>query len=971
MGSVESDKKTTENQAVRITVSESRLEAVAHIDPENVPAPDTILQSAADAGVTHGLLRDELPELLRNAKDEGLTQIVIARGTEAQAPQAARFVLNADVNMPKELTEKASLMLQSAGPPQPYRETRTTRTQRRKIEKKPGLPFGKPREEWQEVSEETVERERVYVDTHVLQTVYADADTCVGTVSPEVEGSPGKSVLGQDIQPAPLADPGFYLGDYLIRRGADVYTQHAGFLRIGNNWMDLVPYDNHSWSVSVSDDSLRCTLSFRPGDDAEEKPSAADIRREAVEQGFPDEKLRSDEELQALIDEAVAHGNPLEGVSITEDSDAVVDLRITDDRLQALLTVRKAHGHGTPLNLKDIGAAIRDAGLASVNREKIQADVAAFYKSDERDLVDYVVAEGTAPGTGPDTTIDFSLRYLDDDHITKIRERLKSDRATAGEGAGIDSFAPDDIEQMALVDEEQRILTIAPAVPGPPGKDVFGNELPGQGGSEPEIRLFGHIERRENFIIATESGLLDKCRDENTIYLRVRPHQDAEASVHIAADEMTAFVHVRPHRGTGEALTSETVRAALENAGVVSGIRDEGISAALEADRTGDTGSILVACGTPAVKSGTPSSQLLVELPTEQETERRSIEKNASRGVRRGQPLARVIRSPQETRDGSTVTGHPQSSSAVQPRIIHAGENVETREDDGMVTLLATRDGELVIRDDTAHVLVDLRIAGDVDRKTGRINFPGVVSIVGSVRSGLVVLAGSDVKIGKNVEAALISSGGMLAIGGGVKGGGKAVLRSAGTLSCSFLEHARVLSVGRIDVESGVVQCNVKCNDELRCSGRTARVAGGTVRVRRGLSVAHLGSEKGTPTLVSFGQDYLVEDQIEQLERAIQKARERIVYLDQKSTEVTGARLATVRKEKVQLLKGIEKRGVKLFILREKFETHVESSVTVSGTLYPGVVFDCHGRRHEVKKARTGVRVTFNPESGRIILADI
>ncbi|MFP4508734.1 MAG: flagellar assembly protein A [Spirochaetaceae bacterium] len=968
---MDAERTTASSTDLSITFSESGLEAIAHLGAGSSPDPDALLASAAKAGIRHGLLTDELPALLKEARAEGKREIVIARGTEAVPPRAATFTVDGTLSMPEELATIAGPVLKAAGPPQPYREVKRTETRRRKVEKKPGLPFGKAREEWEAVREEIVEKERVYVDTLVLETVYADSDVLVGTISPETDGTPGKTVLGRELPAAPLADPGFYLGDYLLRRGADVYSQHSGFIRIGTNWADLVPYDNHSWSVTVSEDKLHCTLTYYPGDDEGTRPQAADILEAARDQGFPAEKLRAEDDVQRMIDEAVENSHPLTAVSITEDTDAEVRLVISEDRLRALLTVRKAHGNGSALNLKDIGTVISDAGLVSVDKDRIRADIIAFYKSDATELVDYVVAEGTPPGKGPDTTVDFSLRYLDDEHASLIRERLKADAATAGEGAGIDEFGPDTIQQMALVDEEQRILTIAPAVPGTAGVDVFGAEIPGQTGSEPELRLFGHVERRDTFIIATRSGLLDKFRDGDTIYIRVRPHQDASAEIHLSSDEMAAFARVTPHHGTGQSLTAEAIHHSLKTAGVTHGIRDEGIATALEADRTGDNHSVLVACGTPAMKAGTPSSQLLVELPSAEETERRSTERNSSRGVRMGQPIATVIRNPQKTAEGTTVTGRPQSIDSIQPRIIHAGENVETREEPGIVTLLATQDGELVIREDTAHVLVDLRVAGDVDQKTGRINFPGMVTVTGSVRSGLVVLAGSDVKIGKNVEMALVSAGGALEIGGGVKGGGKAVLRAAGTMRLSFIEHARVLSVGRIEVDSGVVQCNVKCNDELYCTGKSSRIAGGTIRARRGLRVANLGSEKGVRTIVSFGQDFLVEDQIEQLERAIQKARDRVVYLDQKSTEVTGARLATLRKEKVQLLKGIEKRGVKLFILREKFETHVASSVIVTDTLYPGVVFECHGRRHEVKKTRKGVRVTFNPESGRIVLEEM
>ncbi|TVQ27824.1 MAG: DUF342 domain-containing protein, partial [Spirochaetaceae bacterium] len=859
---------------MQIIVDDSQLEARVTIasDAGGVPDAETVLKQAAEAGISHGILNDDLPGLLEQARSAQETEILIARGTQPEEPVADRFELNEELTLPEKLSEQAAELSKAAGSPQPYREITRTEKRTRKIEKKAGIPFAKAREEWEEYTENVVERERVYVDTQVLRTVFAPADCAVGTITPAKPGSPGRTVLGKAIPPQQLADPGFYLGDYLKKHNNEVRSEYSGFLRVGANWADLVPFDRHSWTVSVSENRRQCTLSYRPGDDRDSRPAASEVRSAAIEQGFPAEKLRAEDAIQHMIDEAVRNSRPLDAVSITDDSDAEVRLVVSEDKLKALLTVRKPHGNGEPLNLKDIGAAITAAGLQSVDRERIRKDVGEFYKSDATELVDYVVAEGTPPEAGPDTTVDFSLRYLDDETVEQIRERLRADTAAAGDGAGMDEFGPDEIEQMALVDEEQRILTIAPAMPGRSGVDVFGNPVPGSAGTEPDIRIFGRIERRDTFIIATESGLLDKHRDGDTIYLRVRPHQDADAAVHIAKDEMTAFVHVKPHHGTGQVLSADLVRKSMDDAGVTHGISEEGISAAVEADRTGDARSVLVACGTPATKAGTPAAQLLVELPTAEETERRSSEKNSSRGVRRGQPIAKVMRNPGETVNGVTVTGIPRPARDIQARVVHAGENVEIREGDGSITLLATRDGELIIRDDTVHVLVDLRISGDVDQKTGRINFPGIVTIQGSVRSGLVVLAGSDVKIGGNVEVALVSAGGALHVDGGVKGGGKAVLRSAGTLQCGFLEHTRVLAVGRIQIESGAVQCSIKCNDEVHCSSRNSRIAGGVVQARRGLTVANLGSEKGVKTLVSFGQDYLVEDQIAQLEKAIQKA---------------------------------------------------------------------------------------------------
>ena len=66
-------------------------------------------------------------------------------------------------------------------------------------------------------------------------------------------------------------------------------------------------------------------------------------------------------------------------------------------------------------------------------------------------------------------------------------------------------------------------------------------------------------------------------------------------------------------------------------------------------------------------------------------------------------------------------------------------------------------------------------------------------------------------------------------------------------------------------------------------------------------------------------------------------------------------------------MKLIEKRSMRLFTLREKFEEHFPSEVEVRGKLYPGVVFESHGRYHEIDSEKKGVVLIFDQKTGRIV----
>ena len=90
------------------------------------------------------------------------------------------------------------------------------------------------------------------------------------------------------------------------------------------------------------------------------------------------------------------------------------------------------------------------------------------------------------------------------------------------------------------------------------------------------------------------------------------------------------------------------------------------------------------------------------------------------------------------------------------------------------------------------------------------------------------------------------------------------------------------------------------------------------------------------------------------------------VYMNELEKKGDQGKLERVRKEKLKILKILEKRSLRLFNLREKFEEHVPSEVIVHGAAYPGVLIESHGRTYEVMKQVSGVAFFFDRESGHI-----
>ena len=71
------------------------------------------------------------------------------------------------------------------------------------------------------------------------------------------------------------------------------------------------------------------------------------------------------------------------------------------------------------------------------------------------------------------------------------------------------------------------------------------------------------------------------------------------------------------------------------------------------------------------------------------------------------------------------------------------------------------------------------------------------------------------------------------------------------------------------------------------------------------------------------------------------------------------------------MLKLMEKRGLRLFTLRERFEQHFDSKVIVQGDVHIGTVFESHGRTYEITRPRKGISVTFDPHTGNLTIEDL
>jgi hypothetical protein len=951
-----------------------------------------ILSLLSSRNITGIVTRDEIErklKLFENGKEPSLN-MTVAKGTPPTDPSPERPEWT-DHAVPEQMTDIARDFVASEPPPEITTEVVEKIRRKKRVLKKSHIPFLPPKEEIVEVVERQVHNERVYLDPTVEGYGWVDAEQKVADLFPGDPGTPGKDVFGKAVPPAAILDADYHTGRNLNRKRNELFSETSGFLRYGTNWADIIPFRLHRWDLYLSDDRATCFLNLEPGSLEAPRPTPDEIFDAAEKLSYSREVLLDPQEIIGLIDNTIIHGNPVRGISLSRSRDGRAEVTVSEDRLTAVLSVRKSRGNGKPLKLRDIGAAITAARLKSFDRTRVQNDVTAFYRGPDDELTGYILAEGKAPTKGRDSVVEIAGRFYDPKKTEELKTRISaSGRNGAISGSLAADFPPDLIETMAPVQPEQRVFSYSQPLTGEPGIDLYGQAIPGISGDEPRFRLFENVTQKQNVIISEVEGVLDVGKAEDGTYLlRVRQDSDAQVEVLLTPDRMLATLSVTGRSGIGRTANEEMIRTALSEAGVRVGIDEPALKEAIMQAVTGEeVVDAVVARGEMPIRPGQRALRYLVPVANNAgvriREDGRADYKNQDRitQVSAGTDIAEIIPPQAEPRDGFDVTGKviPVGESANFDAEV--GANVaQTLRPDGTIVFVAKANGELVIDRNIISVRAVHLIRGDVGLKTGNIRFHGPVSVTGNVRSGFFVMSDGEIRVGEGVEAGLLSSGENILIRQGIRGGGKAVLRTKKNILAAFCEQATLLSVGDIVIDRSCMQSRVKCNGRLILTGEKGNLVGGQIQARNGVEAMNIGSDRSAHTQISFGQNYLISDHIEAESKEIEKLKARLVqvdgYLKTAETQAhrtdglgpdagTGKPLSALYQEKTKLLRSIEKRNMRIFMFREKFEEHFDSAVRVRGTVFPGTILESHGRTLAVSTAKKNVQFVFDTTTGRI-----
>ena len=865
-------------------------------------------------------------------------------------------------------------VLAEAGPPVIFR-IKTERIKHEKKIKKPGaLPFMPAKEEITVVWEKKETREQVDVDPEIRELKYADKGTKLGTISPAAPGKPGKSIFGRPIAPQAADEFTCLFGEGIGREKNDLYALVSGFVRIGENWADMVQLSKHVHSISTGIDGITLFFNFEPGDARFTAPSGEDILSAAISGGADKENLVSPSELDEAIAASIKTREPVQAFSLFHTRQAEARVDISPDKTKAFLFLCKGVAGALPLGMKAISQALKDSGVHGFDVEKLKTDIHAFMEGKDLVLSDYLLVEGIPSTRGRDREVETLVTPLPDNDKKSVILRLNAWKGRDSLKAGGFNSLPD--AGFAFVEKDAVIARVSAGSEGEEGKDIYGNVIPGLPGNDPDIKLIRGLELHGREIKAAQDGLLLMEGSEKSFHAMLIDYRDARIEVSISDDSMEASGNFFRQKGAGVPLTFENVKKVLLALGVKKGIDWEGLEKACVTART--EGSVLgyvFAKGEPPLAKGGAAVKWLIpfnppelssaETPEASESETVKAQ-TVQTQIKAGVPILEMSELSEAGRPGWDVKGNEIPSDKGAVLVIEHDDSIKEMPFGKGKRFVAVRSGDLKFDGKKLEISSVKTIQGDLK---GNLKFSGEIQINGNVLPGSAIIGGSHITVEGLAQEALISAGGKALVTMGFRGGGKGILRARAGIEAAFVERASVMAVGDIWLKKGSILSDIKTNGRLYIASENGKIAGGICHARNGIDTEDMGSEKGVSTEVSFGQDYLIRDQVGVCEEEITRVNRVLSEIEAKIKDSVHKKQPIsdeLKNEKVRLVKLQEQLNFKIFTLREKFEEHYESEIRCRGSVFPGVVLESHGRYYEVKQKRSRVVFYFDRETGSI-----
>lgn len=219
--------------------------------------------------------------------------------------------------------------------------------------------------------------------------------------------------------------------------------------------------------------------------------------------------------------------------------------------------------------------------------------------------------------------------------------------------------------------------------------------------------------------------------------------------------------------------------------------------------------------------------------------------------VKKGTLLAEK-QAPVEGKQGVNVMGEEIFCEEPLDPAFVSGHGTELSEDG--LSMFAADDGRPHL-DPLGEITVnpEFMVNGDVDFKTGNIDFKGNIVVKGTIKQGFHV---TGVNLTANeVEGATISLTGDLEVASGIT---DANIKTVGNIHAKFIHNSTIMGFGNFYVLKEVIDSKILLSGS--CQLQTGHIIASTISAKQGIHAGKIGTPSSTPALLKVGREkHIVE----------------------------------------------------------------------------------------------------------------
>ncbi|MCP4023451.1 MAG: DUF342 domain-containing protein [Desulfobacteraceae bacterium] len=246
--------------------------------------------------------------------------------------------------------------------------------------------------------------------------------------------------------------------------------------------------------------------------------------------------------------------------------------------------------------------------------------------------------------------------------------------------------------------------------------------------------------------------------------------------------------------------------------------------------------------------------------------------------IKEGTVLA--IKTPARTGDnGTNIYGEEIFSEIAMDLDMSCGDGAAFSED--QLEIHATKNG-FPKKDITGCVSVvqEYTIDGDVDYRTGHIEFDGNITISGTIKPGFKV--SGNMVTADSIEGGIVASEGDVIIAKGIL---DAQVCSRGNISAAFVHHSEIICMKDIGVNQEILDSKIVSDGTITVS--RGKVLSSQITSKEGVFLQHVGTTAAKASIITAGISDYAQMEVDRVNTLIKKRQEilDLKYSDKKNLE--------------------------------------------------------------------------------------